>query len=306
MDGGAHAHEGLFRVPFGEAVRSSAQASDALAGDIEGAAEWLRTCGTAWTSLTQDCGQPCFGDFSLVLQVLVMDNGNVYVGDPPSGGQFRVSYTRAMANAVVREGVHGLQRRAAGTPAGTITPLVTHGLVQALVGDTHTHNAAMLPALLRIARGETPQGADAPPLVLRVSLRPMSALRLAKRADGSPHLVFATTHANALVLFPRCAVVVEPTLRKPIRPLVEWLQLATSVRVVGVGPSLRCPAADLPLCTSIAAVVTLALVANVAPQHRATHTSQAHLQAVCDWAHARLHWFLRLLVIAYQATQCTP
>jgi hypothetical protein len=72
------------------------------------------------------------------------------------------------------------------------------------------------------------------------------------------------------------------------------------VRVVGVGPSLRCPAEDLQLCTSIAAVVALTIVTNALPQHDPTHTTGAYLQAVCDWTYEHLHWFLRLLVVAYR------
>jgi hypothetical protein len=299
MDGGGRDVE--FRVPFPESVRAAAQAHNAHGGDIEGAAEWLRTSNTAWTALAQGCGRACFGDFSMALQVLVLENGSVYTGESLPAAHARHSHTRAVTNAVVRDGVHGLQKRTDDGPP--TSPLITHALVQGLVGDTHTHNAGMLAGLVHIARGETPHGADAPPLVLRISLRPMSALRLARRPDGTQHLMFATTHANALVLFPRCVVVVEPTLRQPVKTLVEWLQRVTGVRVVGVGPTLRCPAADLPLCTSIAAVVALAMVANMAPQHRAAHTTQAHLQTVCDWAHARLHWFLRLLGIAHQAAQ---
>jgi hypothetical protein len=301
---------GRFRVPFRVREDPAVAEPEDAPGDVDTAATWLRTCKPAWAALVRGCGQPCVGDFSMALRVLVTDSGMVFTGEQPPTGPPRHARSNSMANAVVRDAVLALQRRAgaaaaaavSATSAGpsVISPMVIHGLAQGLVAGTQTHNAGMLSGLIQIARGETPQGLSAPPLVLRLSLRPLSGLHVGTAPDGTPMLEFATTHANALIVFPRCVVVVEPTMRRPLQGVLTWLQCVFGVRVVGVGPSLRCPAEDLQLCTSIAAVVALTIVANVLPQHDPTHTTGAHLQAVCDWTYEHLHWFLRLLVVAYR------
>lgn len=294
---------GRFRVPFRAREHPVVAEPEDAPGDVDTAATWLRTCKPAWTALVRGCGQPCVGDFSMALRVLVTETGTVFTGEQPPTGPLRHARSNSMANAVVRDAVLALQRRAGAATSATsaaISPMVIHGLAQGLVAGTQTHNAGMLSGLIQIARGETPQGLSAPPLVLRLSLRPLSALRVGAAPDGTPILEFGTTHANALIVFPRCVVVVEPTMQRPLHGVLTWLQCVFGVRVVGVGPSLRCPAEDLQLCTSIAAVVALTIVTNALPQHDPTHTTGAYLQAVCDWTYEHLHWFLRLLVVAYR------
>ena len=298
----------MFQVPFAHTViEAAAKCSSSM--PIHDTADALRTVPGLWESLeaaTRDGGggggagagadwpppldSSSATGFAVVLQVLVVPSGGVFVG---------YQHGRAFAPAVVREGVRLLRsahehhrRHSAGCG-----PLVPLRLMQTLVHKTHEHNLGVLRAIA----GHAGHGG----MVVRLSLRPLAALTIdAAHQLDSPwpefRLRFANTHANALIVRPGRVVLVEPTLAAPLPSMATlMLRLAPQAEVLTVHAPAHGPAADLPLCTVTAAVVALAILANMDTCHSGS-SSQTNAQNISDWAHDHMHWFLRLLGAAVQ------
>ena len=311
-------HTDTFRVPFPDAILRDRRTTEPTAR-LDVTADMLRTSSALWSRLATAAWVPASasasasasrGGFSLALEVLVSSNGTIYTGN---NAALRPSHTRAVANVFVREGVRLLQT-SANIPTGTAMHLM-HVLIQ----KTHHHNSHILHAIITAAGGGeadassveagTGGGAGAgagtgtgtvlpqcPPLVVRVSVRSLTTITYVPEAD---RLQFSVTHANAMVVYPRCVVLVEPTLLYPIAGLVTLLRKVCKCTIMVAVAQPHSLTADLPLCTVTAAVVVLCILANVRdPAALPPATCAALLQAVSKWAHEQMHWFLRLLIAA--------